>query len=289
MSEESIFVSYSSRDRDFAMKFTKELQKLGASIWIDQLGIGLGDNWDSSIEDALEVANTLLLIISKTSATSQNVQDEVSIAKGNNKKIVPILIEQCKLPMRWQRMQYADYTTAPEKAIKNILQVLNLNEEAVTNFQVLNNSLESTKQETLIKPKSIEKEAEQIKQHDISNNAEDLLVSEQEINRATVMHKKAIKKNWQLIAFVGLSSITLLITLFVFFGDTQVWYLTIIGCLLLNLLAIKPYGSINKRSKNMELIDLLKLKRDRLIRVMNKLSDSEIESFNKEFSNYITV
>ena len=286
MSDESIFVSYSSKDRDFAMQFTKELQKLGASIWIDQLGIGLGENWDNSIEDALEVANTLLLIISKTSAASQNVQDEVSIAKGTNKKIVPILIEQCKLPMRWQRMQYADYTTAPEKAIKNILHVLNLNEEAASNFITSNNSLDTTKQDISNNPNNITKENTQ---NNISKNTEDLLVSEQEINRATVMHKKAIKKNWQLIALVGLSSIALLITLFVFFGDTQLWYLTIIGCLLLNLLAIKPYGSINKRSKNMELIDLLKLKRDRLIRVINKLSDNEIENFNKEFSNYITV
>jgi len=287
MSEESIFVSYSSRDRDFAMRLTKELQNLGASIWIDQLGIGLGENWDNSIEDALEVANTLLLLISKTSAASQNVQDEVSIAKGTDKKIVPILIEQCKLPMRWQRMQYADYIATPEKAIKNVLNVLELDEQAASNFQDLINSLTTSNHHNTNQVDSPSEKTEQPNKN--TKNVEDLLVSEREIDWATIMHKKAIKKNWQLIVFVGLSSITLLTTLFVFFGESQTLWMTIVGGLLINLLAIKPYGSIARRSRNMELIDLLKLKRDRLTRVINKLSKTEIEKFNTEFNNYITA
>lgn len=39
----------------------------------------------------------------------------------------------------------------------------------------------------------------------------------------------------------------------------------------------------------MELMELLKLKRERLTRVINKLSDKEIEDFNTEFYNYITL
>ena len=289
MSEESIFVSYSSRDRDFAMRLTKELQNLGASIWIDQLGIGLGENWDNSIEDALEVSNTLLLLISKTSAASQNVQDEVSIAKGTDKKIVPILIEQCKLPMRWQRMQYADYIATPEKAIKNVLTVLNLEKEVADNLENLLKSLSLTKVDGTEQKGNNSSESNSELQNNNSENTEDLLVSEKEIDRATIMHQRAIKKNWQLIGFVGLSSIAILIVLFVFFGDTQIWYLTVIGCLLLNLLAIKPYGSISRRSRTIELMELLKIKRDRLTRVINKLTDKQIENFNTEFKSYITI
>ena len=49
MSAETIFVSYSSKDRPFALGLVKELQELGANVWIDQLGIGLGENWDNAI------------------------------------------------------------------------------------------------------------------------------------------------------------------------------------------------------------------------------------------------
>ena len=65
--------------------------------------------------------------------------------------------------------------------------------------------------------------------------------------------------------------------------------LPLVGCLMLNLLSIKPYGSNARRSRNIELLDLLKIKRERLTRVINKLSEKEINDFNDEFDNYIAV
>ena len=61
------------------------------------------------------------------------------------------------------------------------------------------------------------------------------------------------------------------------------------GSLALNLLSIKPFGAIKKRERYIDLMDLLKLKRERLTRVMNKLTDQEIEKFNTEFYNYIKI
>ena len=286
MTTESIFVSYSSKDRPFAVGLVKELQKLGANIWIDQLGIGLGENWDNAIEEALEESETLILILSPTSVDSQNVQDEVSIAINTDKKFVPILIKECNLPMRWKRRQYADLLNNPEKAIGDILKFLGLEQKATEDLRKVLKLIGISEAPKTVK-KVDDNDSGESKQQEI--NLKDLLVSEEEIDCASVMHKRGIKKNWQLIIFVALSSVALLTSLYVFFGQTQSMWLTIIGCLLLNLLSIKPYGSIAKRSKNIELIDLLKLKRNRLIRVMNKLSKKEIESFNSEFNNYITV
>jgi hypothetical protein len=62
----------------------------------------------------------------------------------------------------------------------------------------------------------------------------------------------------------------------------------ILGSLSINLLAIKPFGSIKNRERNIDLMGLLKLKRKRLVRILNKLNDKEIEKFNQEFLNYIT-
>ncbi|NOY47428.1 MAG: toll/interleukin-1 receptor domain-containing protein, partial [Chlorobi bacterium] len=130
MSAETIFVSYSSKDRPFALGLVKELKNLGVNVWIDQLGIGLGENWDNAIEEALERSETFMLILSPTSVESPNVQDEVSIAINTQKKMVPILIKECKLPMRWQRRQYADLANDPDKAINDILTFLGLQEKA---------------------------------------------------------------------------------------------------------------------------------------------------------------
>jgi len=286
MGAESIFVSYSSKDRPFAVGLTEELQKLGANVWIDQLGIGLGENWDNAIEEALEKSETLMLILSPTSVGSQNVQDEVSIAINTDKKFVPILIKECDLPMRWQRRQYADLIKNPEKAIGDILKFLGLEDDAAANLRnVL--SLISVSEDP---PKSVQKVTEEntgkVTQKDVDLEA--LLFSEAEIDSAILMHHKGIKKNWQLIAFVGIISLVLMVGLLIINLVLPKWMI-VIGCLSLNLLSIRPYGSVRKRIRNIDLMGLLKLKRDRLKRVMNKLSDTEIEAFNNEFLNYITV
>jgi hypothetical protein len=200
---------------------------------------------------------------------------------NSEKKIVPILIEECELPMRWQRMQYADFTVDPEKTMGKLLQALNINiseQEPSTEVKTI---LSSFKNENKFKVNQISDPE--------NDNKEDLLISEAEMDRAVIMHKKAIKKNWYLIAFVAFGSIVLFSALFFFFKDTSLWYMTIIAGIMINLLAIKPYGSINKRVRNIELLDLLKLKRNRLTRVLNKLSEKEINEFNHEFNCCIAL
>ncbi|NNK72311.1 MAG: toll/interleukin-1 receptor domain-containing protein [Flavobacteriaceae bacterium] len=284
MATNSIFVSYSSKDRPFAMGLTEKLEDMGAQVWIDQRGIGLGTNWDNSIEDALETSNILLLLISSTAAKSGNVQDEVSIAKEEGKQIIPVLIEECELPMRWKRMQYADFTASPEKAMRRVLDALGLNSEEADRFMDLRKKLKKQSGES-----SVDQNIDGADESDKEEKLAGLLISEPEIDRAALMHKRGIRKNWMMLGFVALCSLILGAVLYIFFKDVVEQWMAITGCVLLNLLSIKPYGNIVKRSRNIELIDLLKLKRDRLIRVMNKLSDTEIEGFNSEFNNYITL
>ena len=288
MSAETIFVSYSSDDRPFALGLVKELQNLGANVWIDQLGIGLGENWDNAIEDALEKSETFMLILSPTSVESQNVQDEVSIAISSKKKLVPILIKKCELPMRLQRRQYADLTNNPDKAINDILAFLGLQEDATTSLdKILSLIGVSEAPKKVIQKIKEESTGKEIRQE---VNAQDLLISDPEIDQAVTMHKKGIKKDWKMIGIVAFISLMLISILF-FKTDflTIDLKLAIPACLSLNLLSIKPYSDIKKRIRNIDLIALLKLKRERLTRVINNIDNTEIEKFNTEFYNYITI
>ena len=291
MAAESIFVSYSSEDRPFAVGLTKALQKSGANVWIDQLAIGLGENWDNAIEEALEKSETFMLILSPTSVESQNVQDEVSIAINTDKKFVPILIKECDLPMRWQRKQYADLINNPEKAIGDILKFLGLKDEAAANLRNVLSLIGVTEAPPKV-VKFVTKEGSEPKHKEV--NLEDLLISEPEIDQAMVMFKKGIKKNMQLIGFVlGISLILLAVYFFLMDSISEVdvikpWMI-ITGCLIINLLSVKPYGGLKKRERIIDLLILFKLKRDRLIRAFNNIEDDEIEKFNTEFYSYLTL
>ena len=287
MSAETIFVSYSSKDRPFALGLVKELQELGANVWIDQLGIGLGEDWDDAIEEALEKSETFMIILSPTSVESRNVKDEVNIAINSKKKLVPILIKQCELPMRLQRRQYADLTNNPDKAIHDILNFLGLQQKASENLKKIMSLIGITEAPKKFFQKIKEENSEKEIEKEI--DAEDLLVSEIEIDSAIAMHKKGIKKSWQMIIIVAIASISL----FGILGFTKLitvpFEIAAAGSLALNLLSIKPFGTIKKRERYIDLMDLLKLKRERLTRVMNKLTDEEIEKFNTEFYNYIKI
>ncbi len=291
MSAETIFVSYSSKDRPFALGLVKELKKLGANVWIDQLGIGLGENWDNAIEEALERSETFMLILSPTSVESPNVQDEVSIAINTQKKMVPILIKECKLPMRWQRRQYADLANDPDKAINDILTFLGLQEKASDSLKKVLNLIGVSE----APQKFVQKEKDDSTGNEIEKEIalEDLLASDTEINRAIKMHNKGIKKNWQMTIITAVITIVLSIIVFLF-KDSELILISplyaIIGFLSINLLSIRLYGNMKKRLRNIDLLELLKLKRERLTRVLNKLSNTEIDNFNNEFyNNYMEV
>ena len=120
------FISYSRADAEFALKLANDLREAGVNVWLDQLDIPPGARWDRAVETALETCGRLLVILSSTSATSENVQDEIGVAFDNNKPIVPILSEVCEVPMRLRRLQYIDFTKDYGRGLQTLLAVLKL-------------------------------------------------------------------------------------------------------------------------------------------------------------------
>lgn len=110
------FISYSREDKEFALALAKELRSSGFLIWLDQLDIPTGSRWDDEVERALERCDIFMVILTPNSITSNNVKDEIGYAIDSNKQILPILLENAKVPFRLRRFQYVDFTniTYPE-------------------------------------------------------------------------------------------------------------------------------------------------------------------------------
>ena len=103
------FISYSRADSEFVMRLTADLKQAGASVWLDQVDIQPGERWDHVIEGALDVSPLMLVILSSNSVESMNVMDEVSFALEKQKTVIPIVIQDCSIPFRLRRIQYADF------------------------------------------------------------------------------------------------------------------------------------------------------------------------------------
>lgn len=126
-----MFFSYSRDDSELVLNLAKELRQAGADVWLDQLDIPAGQRWDSAIQNALTDADTLIVALSKTSISSDNVMDEVSYALEKDKKVIPVLLEECEIPFRIRRLQFVDLTTNYEEGIKTILSGINAESPSV--------------------------------------------------------------------------------------------------------------------------------------------------------------
>ncbi len=119
------FISYSRVNKDFALKLAKELKAAGFNIWLDQLDIPAGARWDDALEDALEECKIFMVILTPASISSENVKDEIGYAIDHNKRILPILLENAKIPLRLRRFQYVDFTSKSyEEGVEGAKQLL---------------------------------------------------------------------------------------------------------------------------------------------------------------------
>lgn len=107
------------------MRLAGDLKAEGAAVWLDQLSIEPGSQWDRAIEDALKSASCMLLILSPASAKSKNVMDEVNFALDEDKTLVPVLYQDCEVPWRLRRIQYIDFRTDYHHALRTLIAHLN--------------------------------------------------------------------------------------------------------------------------------------------------------------------
>ena len=111
------FISYSREDAVFALRLAQDLKAAGARVWLDQLDIVPGHEWDSAVEEALVNSPRMLLILSPASSKSGNVRNEIHFAMNYGKIIIPVLYQPCVAPLALQRIQHVDFTGNYERAL----------------------------------------------------------------------------------------------------------------------------------------------------------------------------
>lgn len=129
-----VFVSYSRADSEFALNLATDLKNVGLDIWLDQLDIPVGAIWDNEIEMALQKCESVILILSEHSTRSNNVLNEVYYALEENKKVLPVKIDGCKIPFRLTRLHFVDLSVNYEKGLKDLLRVFSLSHDSRDNL-----------------------------------------------------------------------------------------------------------------------------------------------------------
>jgi hypothetical protein len=100
-----IFISYASKDKSRAKIFAEALEHQGFSVWWDVI-IPPGKTFDDVIKEELDSAKCIIVLWSRKSVLSNWVKEESS--EGVNRNIlIPVLIDDVKIPLGFRRIQAA--------------------------------------------------------------------------------------------------------------------------------------------------------------------------------------
>ena len=88
-----IFISYSSKELDVALKVCEFLENNDFKCWIAPRNVEAGGNFATQIVTAIKNCDMLVLLASENTNDSGHVSNEVSIAFDNKKIIVPFKIQ----------------------------------------------------------------------------------------------------------------------------------------------------------------------------------------------------
>ena len=109
-----VFVSYSHCDRDFVKQIVALLMRTSCRIWYD-VGLHAGSTWTKGLPEKINNCACFLLFLSKNSADSDYVMDELTFAKSKKKLLIPIIIDDVTLPPHIEFMigktHYIDYNS----------------------------------------------------------------------------------------------------------------------------------------------------------------------------------
>lgn len=96
----SCFISYSSKDQEFAERLHADLQSNGVRCWYDRNDLRIGDRIRDTIDEAIRLRDKLLIVLSENSIGSEWVEDEVETAleeerNGEERRTIlfPIMID----------------------------------------------------------------------------------------------------------------------------------------------------------------------------------------------------
>lgn len=142
-----VFISHAHSDKTFARMLDTSLQIVGAKTFFDERDILIGQSIPERIYDGIGKATHLIYVISKKSASSKWVSEELSIAKMKEKSskgffILPILLDSIALPTAISHVKYADFRDwrNPEsyrKAFLGILNVMGIEPITIANEELL--------------------------------------------------------------------------------------------------------------------------------------------------------
>ena len=118
-----IFISYSHKDKDFVDRLCHNLSDNKHHLWLDRWELKPGDSLVDSVQTALASSGAVIVILSNSYVQSNWCKKEwtstlVRELDGAGNIIIPVLKEDCDIPLFLKDKMYADFRTNLDEAFR---------------------------------------------------------------------------------------------------------------------------------------------------------------------------
>lgn len=105
------------------------LVKHKARVWVDTWELNMGDSIIQKVQTAIQKADALIVVLSKTSVQSEWCKKELTsglMRELEEKRVVvlPVLLEDCEIPLFLRDKLYADFRYDFDKGLRTILEAI---------------------------------------------------------------------------------------------------------------------------------------------------------------------
>jgi hypothetical protein len=128
--KQNIFMSYSRREVGFVDDLTNHLEKENHTVWLDYRSLVPGKPWLDQIHEGIVNSNVILLVVSKASMASDNVELEWrKVLEEKGKRIILLVFEAVDLPQELEKFEWVDFRGSYTNALKELDRQLHMPEQ----------------------------------------------------------------------------------------------------------------------------------------------------------------
>ena len=115
-SGKSVFLSHSSTDRTAVRALYNRLRQDGLSVWLDEVDLLAGQNWEAAIRDAVRNSACVVVLLSDAATTRsgyihKEIRYALDIADEQQEDaifVIPARLEDCDVPARLKHLHRVD-------------------------------------------------------------------------------------------------------------------------------------------------------------------------------------
>lgn len=125
VSPKRVFISYPESEKETAKKLANLIRVNGYKVWLDEEQILPGEKWTDKIKNAIIDAEVFVTLLKADYSNSDAVMFELVYASTQKKlKVVPVLLDNMKMPPQLNGFRFIDAYTDIDKGLKEVMRAI---------------------------------------------------------------------------------------------------------------------------------------------------------------------